>query len=188
MWIAEVAHWMALIPLVWLTWLGFRGASRDVAWWWIATAFAVSWFADTAAHFTPQANNAWLSLVYPVSQTAIVGAVLLPRRRAVGLLAVLIGTSIVAILWHGVEMPDVVLRSVAWLAVVAIVWSERALPSRLRLCLAVYFGLGLVTWLVHVRWLIVPTWYPYQATRLAGLVLFCWATAQPTPILRLAKS
>lgn len=189
MWIAEIAHQMSLIPLIWLVVLTIHGKVCDLAWWWIAVAFSVSWFADTIAHVVPQSHNAWIGIVYPVSQTAIIGAVLLRhRRQKVALLGVLLGASTVAILWCGVEDPDLVLRSVAWLAVVAIMWAEKALPFRLRLCLVIYFGFGLVTWLIHLRWLIVPTWYPYQIVRLIGLLVFCWAALKPSPSLRLARA
>jgi len=71
--------------------------------------------------------------------------------------------------------------------VVAIVADRPELPHRLQWCLFVYFGAGWVLWLIHVQWLIVETWYPYQAARLVGLLLFCWAALDPSPSLKLVR-
>jgi len=70
---------------------------------------------------------------------------------------------------------------------VSVIWLRRELPVRLRWSLGVYFGLGLAAWLVHVLWLVVATWYPYQAVRLAGLLLFCWAATRPASSLRVVR-
>jgi hypothetical protein len=80
----------------------------------------------------------------------------------------------------------VILHSAASLAVVAIVIDRRELPALLRASLLIYFGLGLVAWLVHVYWLVVATWYAYQAVRLAGLVTFSLACLKPGPRLAVA--
>lgn len=182
-WIGEVAHWIALIPLAFLLWRSARHQYSDAAWWWLAVAFAVSWIADTAADALPRSHGWIPSLLYPVTQTALVGAVLLPRRRAWMLLGLLLGVAGASLAWRAYQGPDVVLRSVAWLAVVWIVVTRPELPRRLGMALLVYFGVGLVAWLAHAEWVTLATWYPYQATRLAGLVLFCRAIVKPTPTL-----
>lgn len=163
---------MALIPLVWC----LARREHRLEWWWIAGAFAVSWLADMLAHFV----DPWtISAVYPVTQAAVVGAVLLTRHDAklfvVGLLAA-------AFLSLRFPRPDVILHTVAWLGVVGIVWS---LPiGRLRLTLLTAFGLGWVAWLVFVLSPTWPTWYAYQVTRALGLGMFCWANLQTRPVLQ----
>jgi hypothetical protein len=180
--ITEVAHYMALLPLVMLAGLFAGGQTRDATWWWLASAFAVSWLADTAAHWV----NPWaVGVVYPIAQAVIVAVVLTDRERAAELLGVLLAVGLSAVVLAGVDTPDIAVRSFAWLPLVWIAWRMRRLPARLRACLIVYFGLGWVAWLVHVRWLVVATWYPYQGMRLVGLLLFCWAAYAATPNPRL---
>lgn len=185
--IVTVAIAMGLLPLAFLGLLRARGQRRDAEWTWLSTAFAVSWLADVVADVLP-VRERWIpSLVYPISQTAIIGAVFLPRRRATLLLGILVLTGCVTAIWHGVTGPDVVLRTVAWLVIVAIVADRPELPGRLQACLFVYFGAGWVLWLVHAEALVVATWYSYQSVRLSGLLLFCWAASSPGPRLRLVQ-
>lgn len=175
--IFELAHEIGLIPLLWLTWLHFRGKDLDVAWWWIAGAFFVSWLADTAAHFV----NPWLaSPVYLVSQSALVGAVFLNRYDAIKLVIVLAVVGTAAVLWQGVHGPDVLLHTVAWLSVVGIIYPLRQL-TRLRTALLVAFGFGWLTWMGYAIWPGWTSWSVYQLTRLAGILLFCWAATSPHP-------
>ena len=187
MWIAEVAHQMALVPLAFLLWRRFRGVSVDGAWWALASAFAVSWVADTVSDTLPEPSRWIVSLAYPIVQAAIVGAVLLPREFAIFLVAVLASAATAVGVFMGVNGPDGVFRTIAWLIVVAIVLVRRDLPERLRIALGVYFGLGWATWLIHVVWLVVLTWYPYQGARALGLLLFCWAAVAPTTRIQRAQ-
>src|SRR5947208_264158 len=107
----EIAHQMSLLPLLWLALLHARGVHRDAAWWWIAGAFGVSWLADTAAHWV----SPWMvSAVYPVSQSAIIGAVLLGRRDAMAFLGALVCMALLSLFWEGVNGPMILLRTVAW--------------------------------------------------------------------------
>lgn len=175
--IPEVAHQMALLPVLWLA---VRREQRP-EWWWLAGAFAVSWIADFAAHYT----NPWLpAAVYPISQVGIIATVFLARRDAALLVAILAGIGVGAIWWQGVRGPDVLLQVVASASVVGIAWQ---LPmQRLRLVLLVAFGGGAIAWLVYV---IAPgwaTWGLYQAVRASSLGLFCWANLDRAPHLRLA--
>jgi hypothetical protein len=159
-----------------------RGERRGAEWWWLASAFAVSWVADTLAHWA----NPWaIGIVYPIAQGVVVAAVLSSKERAAEILGVAVAVAVAVILTAGVDSPDILVRSVAWLPLVWIVARTPSLPARLRACIAVYFGLGWVTWLVHVKWLVVATWYPYQGARLVGLAMFCWATMAPRPKLAL---
>lgn len=170
---------MALVPLLWLaTWKRDLGA----AWWWIAGAFAVSWIADTAALWA----SPWVvGVLYPVSQSAIIGAVFLSRRDAVRLVGIVVGIGVIDVLWHGTTGPDILLRTVAWLSVVGIVYPLRQL-ERLRICLLVAFGLGWACWMgytINPGW---TSWLLYQSVRLAGILLFCWASLKPGPRLRVS--
>jgi hypothetical protein len=186
--VVTVAIVMGLLPLAFLGFLRVRGQRRDAAWVWLAGAFAVSWIADVIAGYLPVPDRWVVSLVYPVTQTSLVAAVLLPRRRAIILTVVLAVTGCIAALWHGVEGPDIVLRTVAWLAIIGILADRSELPLRLSWALFVYFGLGWIAWLVHAELLVVPSWYAYQSVRLVGLLLFCWAAMKPGPDLKLSRT
>ena len=178
-WQAEVAHQIALIPLAALTVLHVRGERRDAAYWWLAIGFTVSWIADVAADLMPPSMRWVPSVVYPMTQAAIVAAVLLPRAEVAFYLATMLAASSVAVVWQGVG-PDAGARAVAWVPLVWIVARRQEMPARLRFSLAVYFGLGWLMWAVHVRWLVVATWYQYQLARIVGLVLFARAVnSQP---------
>lgn len=173
---------MALIPLLFLLWLHRQGEKRGQEWWWLAFAFLVSWLADTAAHWL---DPDLVGNLYPVSQAAIIGAVLLFRREAFLFLAVLVGTALLVV-WPGASGIDVFLRTVAWGAVVALVYDYHAL-GRLRTSLLVYFGAGLLAWWGYALWPGWPSWLAYQGTRLSGLLLFCWAASHPAPQLRVVR-
>lgn len=177
----------AAIGLVPLAWIALRREPFAAHWWWLAVAFAVSFVADAVALTQPKFDRWWLTLVYPVAQSGLIGATLLPTRRQAKLFVTLLGAvAVLAVVVRGTKGPDVVLDAVASLGVVCIVLARKELPARLRLALAVYFGGGWATWLIHARWLTVATWYPYQASRLAGVLLFCWAAVGPERELRLA--
>lgn len=168
----EVTHHMALIPLVWC----LARKERRAEWWWIAAAFGISWVADTLAHFL----DPWLvSAVYPVSQAAIIGAVLLSRDDAKVFLVALVAVALFSLRF---PRPDLILHTVAWLSIVGVVWS---LPiGRLRIALLVAFGLGWVAWLSFVLSPTWATWGAYQSVRALGLGMFCWASVKPHPMLR----
>lgn len=181
--VGELAHQMGLIPLVWLAVLRLRGRSIGLAWWWLAAAFFVSWLADSAAHWVDPdlAGN-----LYPITQAALVGAVLLDRLEAMQFVCALVIVGIVAVLWHGPLGIDVLLRTVAWGAVTIIVW-RLPLPGRLRASLLVTFGLGWLCWMAYAS---APGWWSwsiYQAGRALGIALFCMAASNPVPRLRLAR-
>lgn len=171
----EVAHQIGLLPLLGCV----LARSRERAHWWLAAALSVSWLADTVAHW----YDPWLmGLVYSVLQVAIVGLVFLDRDDALRLLGVLTLSGLVAAWWQG---NMTLLITVAWLSVVGIVW-DRPQLGLLRDSLVVYFGFGLVAWLAFVAAPAYPSWFMYQFTRLAGLVLFCGAVWKPQPALKLA--
>jgi hypothetical protein len=178
-----VAYVVGAVPLAWLAMLATRGRRCDVAWWWLAGAFFVSFIADS---FALAGVEPWLmSLVYPVSQAAIVGAVLLDREEAVIFVAALMAIGVVAVLWLGVGTPDVLVHTVAW-ASIAIVALDRESLGRLRLALLVSFGFGWLAWIGYTISPSWPTWLCYQGVRALGAWCFCWAASHPAPRLRVA--
>lgn len=183
-WPFGVAHHMGLLPLVWLSLLRWKGRDLGLAWWLLGTAFAVSWLADTAAHWI----NPWLtSPVYLVSQAWIVGTVFVSRRESLILLMVLVLTAVSTLIWRGIGGPDVLLHTVAWLSVVGILWQLKQL-GRLRTSLLVYFGVGWFCWLMYCLSPGWSSWSIYQATRLLGILLFCRAAISPLPNLKLTRA
>lgn len=170
---------MALLPLLWLALVRPRS---DGSFWWLAAAYAISWLADTAAHWVAP----WvISLAYPVTQSVLVSAVLLERRDATRFAICLALIGVAAAFWQGVNGPDLLLRTVAWGSVAVVVYERQAL-DRLRLALLVSFGLGLLCWMGYAAW---PGWTSfaiYQGVRLTGILLFCAAVVHPAPRLRLA--
>lgn len=181
--VSEVAAEMGLVPLAWLVWLRLRGRSPGLAWWWLAAAFFVSWLADTAALWV---NPDLVGNLYPVTQAALVGAVLLDRLEAAEFAFALFVVALVAVFWRGPLGIDVFLRTVAWGSVAVLAWQYHAL-WRLRDALLVSFGVGLVAWWWYALapgWL---TWGFYQVVRAVGIALFCAAAASPAPRLIVAR-
>lgn len=185
--LTEVTHWMGLVPLTWLVALRVTGRPRDVAYWWIALAFSVSWIADTLAHWV---NPDVAGNLYPLTQAALIGATLLTKTDRWFFLLVLTNVGIGAV-FFGARY-DVFLSTVAFGTITGIVWDRPAL-GWLRASLLAYCGLGLVAWWAYSAfpWFTVwPiergwfTWGLYQACRAAGLALFCYACLHPAPKLR----
>lgn len=179
---AELATAIGLVPVVWLAVV--RPRQADPAWFWLATAFTVSWVADTVARVV----DPWLvSLTYPMSQAALVGFVVLSRRDAWTLLLALLVTALAAVVVR-VETrgPDLLIHTVAWLSVVGIVWDRWALP--VRGSLVAYFGLGWLAWVGYTLAPGWPTWIAHQGTRAVGIALFCAAARSTSPSLRLVRA
>jgi hypothetical protein len=180
-----VAYAVGAAPLAWLVMLAMRGERRDAAWWWLAGAFFVSFVADSVAL---AGVEPWLmSLVYPVSQAAIVGAVLLEREDAALFVCGLVTVGIVAVLWRGVGTPDVLVHTVAWASIGVIAFDRDAL-GRLRLALVVAFGFGWMAWLGYTLSPGYLTWLCYQGVRALGIGTFCWAASNPAPQLRVLRA
>lgn len=173
---------MALLPLAWLGGLTARGRKREVQWWFLAVAFAVSWLADTTAHWLPPLA---VSVAYPIAQATIVIAVF-DTKLASQAVAVLTIVTMTVVALQGTDKPDAFVHTVIWLFVAAVAYLHAKLP-RLRIALLVYFGLGLAGWIAYVIRPGIPTWSIYQSIRLLGLSLFCWAALQ-TSALRLART
>lgn len=182
--VAWVAVEMPLLPVAWLWWLDRHGQKRDIAWWWLAVAFLISGLADNLALFLSQPGRHAVSFVYSIIQASLIGAVFLSMRWATQLATFLAAATFAALFWRGPERTDIVLHAVSFLTVVAVTL-RHVILFRLRLALLVYFGLGLVAWACYVARPNWPTWYGWEGTRLAGLLLFCWAAVQT---LRLSRS
>jgi len=183
-WQANAAWQMGLVPLAWVSVL--RVARRvDASLWWVAAALGVSWLPDAAANHWP--DDAWMfTFLYPATQSSLVAAVLiLSRRRAAMFALAMLGVALLAVLVEDVAKPDWILYSVASFAVAVLAWPLWQIS--LRGPLLVYFGLGAIAWLVHVRWLIVPTWYPFQLCRAIGIGWFCIVSMRTSPNFRLVR-
>lgn len=180
---AAIAQQMALVPFAVLCGLDLRGERRDVRWWWLCAMFGVSWLADTSVQYH------WLSgwtasAIYPFVQLVIAAFALLRAREAAYLSALVLSAAVFLFGFGGIHGPDVEFRAVAWLGILWIV-VEQPWLGRVRTAALVTFGLGLIAWIVHVRTLSLWTWYPYQLTRAAGMVVFCRAALAGQPSLRL---
>lgn len=180
-WPFGVAHHMGAAPLIWVAWLRFRGKKLDVAWLWLAGAFFVSWLADTASHWT---GHPLVSVTYPVTQAGIISAVFLNRYDAMKLVAVIVVVGVADVLWQGVQGPDILLRTVAWLSIVGIAYPLKQL-GKLRVSLLVSFGVGWLAWMWYAMNPGWPSYLGYQGIRLMGILLFCLAAMNPLPRLRI---
>lgn len=180
---AEVAHYMALVPLAWLLGLHWRRIDRDAAWWWLALAFSVSWLADSATALLPRSAGWVPGLVYPVAQTGLIAAVLLPRSSAWLLVGALVGIALAAAVHVSASEPDLLLRTAADFTALLIVVLRPELPRALRAALIATFGLGWLAWVVFARTLVLPSWYAYQSCRAIGLAFFCAAVWRPSVTL-----
>lgn len=165
--IFEVAHWLGLVPLAWLAVTG----KRDPAWWGIAAAFAISWVADTAAHF---GDPLLFGTVYPVGQAGLLAVVLAERREALAFVGLLMVAGVIAVLWEGVTGPDLFLETIA--AGVAVNVALSVSDPRLRATLLVAFGVGWLAWVGYTLWPGWASWIIYQGVRAVSLGMFCWAS------------
>ena len=173
------------VPLAWLGWLRVMGEKRGAELWVIATAFLVSFVADGLAFLGRHTGILpWEapSNAYTVLQAGIVGLAFLYWRDA----ALLLGALLLAAIVTAPMTTDVVLFTVAGLAIVGIVWRRHELPAPLRWSLLIGFGGGVLTWGVYSYAPGSWTWVAFQWTRAAAIALFCWAATQPAPRLRLA--
>jgi hypothetical protein len=186
--IAWIAYSLGLLPALWLAVRRVRAAE----WWWLALAFGISWVADTVALAS---GHPWPgSALYPLAQTAVIAFVFLRSLEASAFVGILAVVTAGAILTQGWATSTLVVRTIAWGAIVSMVWRPRV--GRLREALLVYFGLGWAAWMIyslspgmrsdgHVPPLTWTSWSLYQVMRAMGIGLFCWAAWKPSPSLRL---
>ena len=172
--LGELAHALGIVPLLWLAVLHATGQKRDAGWWWIAGALSVSFIADTASHWVP---HPLVSQVYPVTQAALIAAVLLPSRPLVeSVIALFLCAAAGSIVVRQAAGLDVLLHTIAWGGIALIAYDQ--LPKgALRSALVYGFGLGVVAWWAFVA---VPgwwTWGAFQLTRVfavGGFTLAAW--------------
>lgn len=170
---------MSLVPMVWLAVLRSGGQRRSLVWWALAGTFLVAWFADTASHWV----SLWVvSSLYPIAQVTLIAAALLTRDAWRPFCWWFGGAALVDLLLAGLGSPEVFVHTIAWGALVLIVW-QHPTARPLRVSVAVSFGMG---WLGWVAYLIAPgwgTWGLYQSLRALGLGVFCWASLKaPQPV------
>lgn len=173
----ELAHQVGLLPLIWLTarWSGGRKSVR--AWWLLGIAFAVSWVADWVSH---RVGTFPVGPPYLALQAGLIAGVLAPKLVAQRFGMILAATALFAMLYLDPEVPNVLMYTVAWLGLLAIVWPE-PLTRRVRWMLAVAFGGGWLAWMGYVLRPDFASWATYQVVRTTGLGLFCWASWAPSP-------
>jgi hypothetical protein len=163
-----LAHHLSLLPLLWLGVLAYYRQPRSVLWWTLALVLAVSWLADTAAHWL----DPWLvSRTYPLVQALALGAVLLPTDRLWRLVLVLMGAAAIA---AGTTGPDIVTHTIAWTSILVMVWPAQ--DSARRTIALIFLG----NWLGWIAYTIAPGWWAwsiYQGLRAIGFGVFCWASA-----------
>lgn len=169
-----LAHAMGIVPLFWCVALTATGRRLSGLHWWLALAFGVSWVADWATHWYSPVS---VGIVYPLVQSGMILVVLAPTARA-GLLTTIGLATLGAIWWRGLPAADLLPRTVAWLATVALVWPRRDLGA-IREALLIAFGLGWVCWVGYHLWPGWTTWGLYQGVRAVSLGWFCWATWKP---------
>jgi hypothetical protein len=169
---------MALIPALALA--VHHERRRD--WWLLALAFGISWVADTVALAS---GHPWPgSALYPLAQTGVIAFVFLRPLETAAFVGILAVVTAGAILTQGWATSTLVVRTIAWGAIVSMVWRPRV--GRLREALLVYFGLGWAAWILYSLSPGWPSWGVYQALRAVGIGLFCWAAWKPSQSLRLA--
>lgn len=162
----EAAHLLGIVPVLWLVGLHLTGQRRTWPWWVMAAGFGVSFVADFLSW--PLAQQ-----VYPLSQAALFGLVLLPSRRTVeGFVALLVFVATISILAREAAGMDVLLRVVAWLGVAGFAYGMLR-PGPLRAVVSGGFLALTVSWLAY---LVVPGWatyLTYQGTRLGMTGAWC---------------
>lgn len=186
-WLSQAIQWAGIglnfLPLVWLTVMAYHHGHRDAAYWWLAVAFGIGGVFDVMAKAGLGANVA--SHVYPITQTAIIVAVLLDRYTALFVLTVLLFAATLSLLaWP--EQPDLILHSLAWGGIGYVANRMRPIGT-LWLSLFCAFGLALPCW----WWFIasgqsLAALLAMQGCYAVGVGLFCWSTLRPEPKLRVA--
>lgn len=168
------------IPLLWLAWLAYRHERRDVAFWWIAAAFALGGLSDLAAKAglgAPMAGK-----VYPVGQSALIAAVLLDKHTALSFLLVLGWAAFASVLFWPTH-PDVAVHTIAWGGLGWVAWRCRAV-GLLSWSLLAAFGAALPAYYLFLWSRSLLTWLLLQTCYVVGLALFCYAASRRRPALK----
>lgn len=170
--ISEVTHHLALTPLLWLGALSYTGKTIRSEWWLLALVLAVSWIADSAAHFI----DPWfVSALYPIAQAVLVAAVVLSPVAAHRFILAILAIAVVSISWNGVGRPDLFIRTICWVGIMLMLWP---LGSSIRVIAFSAFGLCWLAWIGYSMSPSWTTWGLYQGVRAATDGAFCWASAR----------
>lgn len=147
-WYAELAHQMALVPVLVAGWMWLHDRPVDR----VVLVFLVAWLADWVTHWGAQ----WMvAALYPAVQALVV-----VRGWRWGMVVMMASGSSLA---FGGSGPELFARTVAWGSILA---HDR------RRSLLVYFGLGLLAWAWYA---VVPgwsSWSAYQAIRAVGIGMY----------------
>jgi hypothetical protein len=161
---------VGLVPLLWLAAL----RDRRRLYWLLAAAYGVSFLADMGGllGYPDLVGN-----LYPLGQAGLIGIALLPMDRAVTLAGVLAVVGIVAVWFGASEGRDLILVTVADLAICAM--AARVLANDLLgAALGLSFGVGLVAWWLFALDPSWGSWGLYQLTRVVGTAMFCAAARE----------
>lgn len=170
-WVGWLAQFLGLVPLAYLAWLHARGQWRSRLWWWLGAAFGVSFAADAASLAV---GHPLISQAYPLLQSGLFVAVLLPRPHAVPIIGGLALASGLSLALRAGQGLDMVLHVIGWHAVAIAAWG-RVPDGWLRVSLAVGFVSLAWAWVAFVAWPSFPTWGTMQAVRLVTAVGFCYS-------------
>lgn len=173
----HILSWLSValnfVSLLWMGWLAYRHEQRDVAFWWIAGAFAMGGVADILAFL----GLGWetVSHVYPVGQSALIAAVLLDKHTALWLLCGLGWASFLSLLVFPTHT-DVPLHTAAWGSLAWIGWRAKGCPFRPVLLWA--FGAALLAWYWFAWTRSLESWLALQGCYAVGLGWFCLAASR----------
>ncbi len=163
----EVAHQMALVPIIALMILGLLGKRLPRSYWLLGLAFAVSWVGDSLAFFL---DGAWWGTYFwlPFQFWLVLSAFLeepLSRVFSLGALIFVSGLS-----WAvSSPSPDMVLTVTA--SVLVLILAHGRMAPALR----IYFGLGTVAYLAMItasEGNAEFTCYAYQSCRALAYTVF----------------
>lgn len=168
LWIGYALTTLGLVPLLALAWLHWRGERRGAMWWWLASAFGVSFLADVASLVW---GHPLISQAYPLLQAGIFTAVLVPRAWTTGIVGLFAVASAVSLVTRRGEGLDLLLHVVGWLTVSVVAWA-RVPDGWLRVTLALGFLSLAWAWCAFVAWPGFGTWGAMQAVRVAMAVGF----------------
>ena len=162
---SQLAHWGALVPLFYL--LAFRREAPP-AYWLLALAFSVSFFAGLVSIAFPQVNWA-VTHFYPAVQislfsfasSALMGFAMLHG----GIVCIVIGFFV------GTGFPELAYTGIGSICAMVSAREKRWVPILWMYCgVATIFYALLSTEVYSARFML--WWYPYQVARLASFGLF----------------
>lgn len=165
--IAEIAHQMALVPILAMMLIGLSGKSLSRTYWLLALAFSVSWFGDSLSYASGGAWY-WTYLWMPLQLWLICLAFMRDPLNRVSSLGALIFLAALSWAVSG-PGPDILLT------VAGSIWIILLAEGRMAPAIHIYFGLGTVAYLSMV---VAPdshvllAWYVHQVSRMIAYAIF----------------